>query len=216
MIPKIIHNAWFGRGEKADHFKKCMDTWRLHCPEPEWQYRETNEDNFGTWMQTPYVASVLARKEFVKATELGRLVALYNFGGIYLDADVEIIKDPSPLLSYDFFIVREEANVVNGAVIGAKPFSPVVKALIDAFPVDTRGEKMAVEYGPTFLTRMMGEIDPTENEVTLPPHVAYPYLWHERPEQARIQDDTYFMHHWAGSWLSAEQRAALEQRRSSK
>ena len=38
MIPKIIHNAWFGRAEKSDLFKRCIESWhRIH---PDWDYVE--------------------------------------------------------------------------------------------------------------------------------------------------------------------------------
>ena len=44
MIPKIIHYCWFGKKEKPDSVKKCIQTWRKNCPD--YIIKEWNEDNF--------------------------------------------------------------------------------------------------------------------------------------------------------------------------
>ena len=44
MIPKIIHYCWFGRAEKPESVKACIDTWRAVMPD--YEIREWNEDNF--------------------------------------------------------------------------------------------------------------------------------------------------------------------------
>lgn len=33
MIPKIIHYCWFGRAPLPDKAKKCIESWRKHCPD---------------------------------------------------------------------------------------------------------------------------------------------------------------------------------------
>ncbi|MCK8363710.1 glycosyltransferase, partial [Erwinia amylovora] len=84
-----------------------LDSWRTLLPD--WEHFEINEDTIGSlWMNTSYMKSVLERGEFVKATELARLVGLWSLGGIYADADVELIKDPTPLLDAPFFIGRKD------------------------------------------------------------------------------------------------------------
>lgn len=200
MIPKIIHNAWFGRGEKSDLFKRCMDTWRkVH---PDWQFVETNEDNLGTFGPCKYIRSVLERGEFVKATELARLAALWRQGGVYLDADVELVKPLDPLLEHTFFIGREDAEWLNGAVIGAEPGSEAVKWLISNFPVDSDGRAPANHYGPIYLTRTLAMLPPEDLDVTiLSPEHFYPYLWNQKPEEMKVTDNTYAIHHWAKSWV---------------
>ena len=44
MIPKIVHYCWFGKGEKSDIIKKCMETWKRNCPD--YEFMEWNETNF--------------------------------------------------------------------------------------------------------------------------------------------------------------------------
>ena len=44
MIPKRIYYCWFGRGEKSDLIKKCINTWKKYCID--YEIIEINEDNF--------------------------------------------------------------------------------------------------------------------------------------------------------------------------
>ena len=44
MIPKIIHYCWFGRNEKSEKIKFCMDSWKKYLPD--YEIIEWNEDNF--------------------------------------------------------------------------------------------------------------------------------------------------------------------------
>lgn len=44
MIPKIIHYCWFGRAPLPDKAKKCIESWRKHCPD--YTILEWNENNF--------------------------------------------------------------------------------------------------------------------------------------------------------------------------
>ena len=44
MIPKIIHYCWFGNGEKNDVIKKCIESWKVNCPD--YEIMEWNESNF--------------------------------------------------------------------------------------------------------------------------------------------------------------------------
>ena len=207
VIPKIIHNAWFGRGEKADHFKRCMDTWRvIH---PDWQYIEMNEDTLPAHlMQSAYIKSVLGRREFVKATELARLYALWKFGGVYLDADVELIKPLDSLLGENFFIGRESAQVINGAVIGSVAGEmsvfdgAVINYLLDAFPLQSDGRLTANYYGPIYLTQKLNVWLAGGDEATvLTPDFFYPYDSEQTLADAVITPKTVAIHHWAKSWV---------------
>ena len=44
MIPKKIHYVWFGRGEKSDKIKHCIESWKKYLPD--YEIKEWNEDNF--------------------------------------------------------------------------------------------------------------------------------------------------------------------------
>ena len=44
MIPKKIHDCWFGGNEKSKLAKKCINSWKKYCPD--YEIIEWNESNF--------------------------------------------------------------------------------------------------------------------------------------------------------------------------
>lgn len=213
MIPKIIHSAWFGGGEKSALFKRCMAGWRAMLPD--WEFREINEENLGEAGESPYIQSVLARREFVKATELARLVALERDGGIYLDCDVEVLQPLTPLLDNHFFIGRQpdlglgphpHKENINGAVIGSVPGGRVIQYLLSRFPTFGPGELPVNHYGPRFLSACT-QVLPAylgsqwrEDFTVYPPEYFYPYGFTQDLTDAVITPNTFAIHHWAKSW----------------
>lgn len=204
MIPKRIISAWFGRGEKAEHFKKCIATWSQVCPE--YEIIEVNEDNLPSEiMESPYMQGVMARREFVKATELARLWGLYRWGGVYLDADVKIVKPLDDLLDQEFFIGLQGPNEINGAVIGSTASNPTIKYLLTSFvdgPLRTPGTERADTYGPIFLQNQLKIWQHRGNKITVyPPEYFYPHRWDQDIEDAIITPNTHCIHIWAKSWV---------------
>lgn len=196
MIPKRIINAWFGRGKKSAMFERCLAS---QARVSGWEVLEINEDTIDpAVLETPYYRGVLGRGEFVKATEYARLWGLWMHGGVYMDADVELLKPLCPLLGLDLFIGREDDQWINGAVIGATQGNATIRALLDAFPLASEGMEKANEYGPKYLTKLLTGVP---GVTVLPTEAFYPYLWNQTPEQAVITQNTYAIHHWAKSWL---------------
>ena len=101
MIPKIIHYCWFGRGEKPELAKRCIASWRKFCPE--FEIREWNEDNCD-YLAVPFMAEAYAAKKYAFVTDVMRLLVLEQYGGVYFDTDVEVVRDISPLLNDEGFI----------------------------------------------------------------------------------------------------------------
>ena len=128
MIPKIIHYCWFGRGEKPELAKKCIASWRRFCPD--FEIREWNEDNCGD-LAIPFMAEAYAAKKYAFVSDVMRLVVLEQYGGVYFDTDVEVLRDISPLLEDEGFIGFENDQFVNsGQVLAAIPHHPVIGAMI--------------------------------------------------------------------------------------
>lgn len=99
MIPKIIHYCWFGRGEMPLVVKWCIEGWKKKMPD--YQLKLWNEDNFDInstkWTRTAYSA-----KKYAFVADYVRLYALYTEGGIFLDADMKVLKPFDKFLKYDF------------------------------------------------------------------------------------------------------------------
>lgn len=131
MIPKIIHYCWFGRGEKPELAKKCIASWKKFCPD--FEIREWNEDNCD-YLAMPFMAEAHAAKKYAFVSDVMRLVVLEQYGGVYFDTDVEVLRDISPLLNDEGFIGFENEQFVNsGQVMAVVPHQPVVQAMIEGY-----------------------------------------------------------------------------------
>lgn len=199
QIPKQIINCWFGRGEKSDLFKRCLESQQKVSG---WNVIEINEDTIDPGiMSTVFFQEVARRTEWVKLTEFGRMWGLWKYGGVYMDADVELLRPLDSILDCNFFIGREDESYLNGAVMGSVPGGIVINALCTHFPLATKGEMGAHAYGPTYLTQKLARyMHSTPGSVEHPPEVFFPSHW-RTPETVTITDRTLAHHHWAKSWV---------------
>ena len=120
MIPKIIHYCWFGRGPMPELALKCIESW--HRFMPDYEYKLWNEDSFDV-SSTPYTAEAYQAKRYAFVSDVVRLKALSEQGGIYFDVDFEVYKPFDDLLSYRAFAGFEGSkhNPVMMGVIASEP-----------------------------------------------------------------------------------------------
>lgn len=116
MIPKIIHYCWFGRGKKSDLILKCIESWKKYCPD--YEIKEWNEDNFDINC-CQYVKEAYEHKKWAFVSDYARLYVLYNYGGVYLDTDTELIKNIDSLLNYSAYAIFENKNIIGLGLIGS-------------------------------------------------------------------------------------------------
>lgn len=100
MIPRTIHDCWFGRGEMPHLAMKCIESWKKHMPD--WEYRLWNEDNFDV-DSIPYTKEAYTNGKYAFVSDYVRLFALQREGGLYLDVDFEVYKPFDDLLHHRAF-----------------------------------------------------------------------------------------------------------------
>lgn len=88
-IPKVIHYCWFGRNPLPESAKKCIASWRKFLPD--YEIKEWNEDNYDV-NKIAYTAEAYAMKKYAFVSDYARFDILYQYGGLYFDTDVEVIK----------------------------------------------------------------------------------------------------------------------------
>lgn len=204
-IPKIIHYCWFGKGELPDLLKKCINTWREVLPD--YELKLWDEDTFPIEMFR-FSKQAYEQKKYVFVSDVARWYAVYNYGGIYLDTDVEILKPFDDLLRYNAFIGYESPNLISTATFGAKKHHPWIYDMFTWYEdVD-----FCADYNEIASTRIMSKKN----------RVQYGIRMHGRtqdlpigggklfersllcPEQAdgkwNITNDTYAVHHFTGLW----------------
>lgn len=125
MIPKIIHYCWFGENPLSDLAKRCIASWKKYFPG--YEIKEWNESNFDLCC-CDYVKEAYEAKKWAFVSDYARFKILYEYGGIYFDTDVEVIKPFDDVLSRGGFMGQEVGTLlsVNSTDKAADLLKPVV------------------------------------------------------------------------------------------
>ena len=138
QIPKVIHYCWFGRGEKPDIIKKCMKSWKEKCPD--YEIIEWNEDNFDV-NYNQYTKDAYSAKKYAFVSDVARLWIIYNYGGTYLDTDVELKVSLDELCNNTTWLASDTAIHINtGLGFGSVKGNDIIKKILDDYenrPYDT-------------------------------------------------------------------------------
>lgn len=133
MIPKIIHYCWFGKNEKPNLIKLCIDSWHQYLPE--YEIVEWNEDNFDV-NQYKFTKTAYEQRKWAFVSDVARLTALIEFGGFYLDTDVEVLKE-DPISEYcqldNVFAFETERRIATGLFCGCEKDSPLFSKFLKAY-----------------------------------------------------------------------------------
>ena len=131
MIPKTIHLCWLSGDPYPEKIAKCISTWKKHLPDYEIMLWDTNrfDVNSTLWTRQAFEA-----KKYAFVADYIRFYAVYNYGGIYLDSDVEVLKSFDPLLDKPYFIGEECLGThLEVAVFGAEKGTGWVKEALDYY-----------------------------------------------------------------------------------
>ena len=130
MIPKKIHYCWFGGKELPPLAKKCIDSWKKYCPD--YEIIEWNESNFDVKFNK-YVQEAYENKKWAFVSDVARLYALYNYGGIYMDTDVEVIKNLDDFLEHQAFSGFEAYDRVPTGIMACSKKNKLFKKFLDFY-----------------------------------------------------------------------------------
>ncbi len=130
-IPKKIHYIWIGGKPLPDEFQKNIDTWKRF--NPDYEIIRWDESNYD-FSKCDYVREAYKTRSWGFVPNYARLDIVYNEGGIYLDTDVEVVKNFDVLLNdRAFFCMGCADRVSNGCGFGSVAGHPLLKALKAAF-----------------------------------------------------------------------------------
>ena len=160
MIPKIIHQIWIGPKPAPTKF---MDTWKNK--NPEFTYIRWNEEEIKTrLLKLRCIKKIQEIEEMCGKADILRLEILYQYGGIYIDADSICIEPIDDLLmntkafaSYEHEEIRK--GLISNGTIGFPPKHPLLKKALDWIENNDisqkkTGKRAWMTVGPTLLTNM--------------------------------------------------------------
>lgn len=150
-IPKVIHYCWFGRGKQNDLIKQCLKTWRNVLPE--YKIQLWNEDNFPV-NKYPFAEQALRDRKWAFVSDVARLHALYYYGGIYMDTDVEVLKPLDNFLHHGFFSGYESERHIPTGIMGAKQYNKYVGLLLSWYNDYTYGKDYYEIANTRIITRI--------------------------------------------------------------
>jgi hypothetical protein len=188
--------------------KRCVDSWNTFLPEYEikrWDERNTDL-KLNRYVDLAYQAG-----QFAFVSDVVRLHVLFREGGIYLDADIEVLKSFDSFLNHDLFLGFESREVVASCVIGAKKEHPFIGKLLNNYEEQDLTEGVSgVERIPNTVMfskelEEMGLLLNNEKQ-TVEGITIYPndFFCPKNYDQLNyeITDNTITIHHFAGSWYS--------------
>ena len=217
MIPKKIHYCWFGRNPKPELAEKCIDSWKKYCPD--YELIEWNEDNFDIHSAPLYVRQAYEHKKWAFITDYVRLYALVNFGGIYMDTDVEVIRPLDEFRKHQAFSGFEDGiNIPTGIMASQKDF-PLFQELLnyydDARFVNEDGTLNTIT-NVTIITSLCEKKGLQKNNSfqKIDGFALYPkeYFCPVDYESGKLlkTENTFTIHWFAGSWRSEEDKKQME------
>lgn len=207
-IPKTIHYCWFGGKEKPEIVKRCIESWRKHLND--YEIIEWNEDNFDV-DRIPYVSQAYQARKFAFVSDYVRVYALYKYGGVYLDTDVEVFKSLNKFLNHESFWGFEQENYIATSTIGAAKGNKLIKMFLDSY----EGRKFLKDDGEyddftnvATVTKILQELGLKKNgefQILDELGVFYPQTYFSPYDYINcrklITENSYTIHHFYKSWL---------------
>ena len=219
MIPKIIHYCWFGRKPLPKSAIKCIESWKKYLPD--YEIKEWNEDNFDV-NTIQYTAEAYQAKKYAYVSDYARFWILYQYGGLYFDTDVEVIKPMDDIIEKGAFMGCEKnASDINrypdvnpGIGLGVEPQLPFLKEMLDfyaslSFYKENKNGvyKTIVDYTSEMLHKYgLKSEDGIQHvaNITIYPKDYFNPL--EHVNQLTITPNTQSIHHYAGTWVEPKEK----------
>ncbi|EGT3628884.1 glycosyl transferase [Morganella morganii] len=210
LIPKKIHYCWYGNAELPELAIKCIDSWKVFCPDYEIiRWDESNSD----LESCQFVREAYSAQKWAFVSDYMRLKVVEEHGGIYLDTDVELIQSLDQFLIYQGFMGFEQSvpyHVATGLGFGAVPHHPLIiklkenyeqrvfvkeNGVYDMEPCPKRDTKVLVQLG----------LEQIDKRQTIQGIEIFPTFYFCPISQYGIRNfksATVSIHHFNASWFS--------------
>lgn len=196
MIPKIIHYFTFGGHDTSPIVKRCVRSWKISCPG--FEIKKWDETTFDINAH-PFALRMYQEKRYAFVADYARLFVLEKEGGVYLDTDMELVKDISPLLDTELLLGEEEPGIISAGMIGAVPHHPYIKLCLEKY---NRIDSLPLTI-PRLMTEAFSKMKAELRSARVCPPIAfYPYSAKNihKYKKGNLTEASYGVHLWNYSW----------------
>ena len=208
-IPKIIHLVWLG-SPLPNNVSLLIEGWKLN--HVDWEFKVWGDNNISE-LEPHSIPSYKGVKNLGAKSDIIRYLAVYKYGGIYIDTDFMSVRSFDELLSYDFFgggyaIMEDDNPEIFNGLFGSVPKHPIIKDCIDTIKkgID-HSQSILNTTGPRFFTKMVMKNIKSDNITVLPSSYFYPFPAIKRHMKNKIKEskkhikpETFCVHLWDTSW----------------
>ena len=205
----MIH--YFLEGELGYDYR---DSWAKHAGHIEWMKWDSSNLPIEEY---PIVKKYIDNKKWSVVSDFARRWAIFKYGGIYLDFDIELVKPIDSLLNkYSFVGIEGTPILANAAVTGGMPNNKHHNNMLNDY-IDLLNNESGfineVKCGPLLITEYVkymkgGDLDNSdlykvkvyEDFTTLPKEYFYPYNWNEEYRPSLLTQNTIGIHWWKHGW----------------
>lgn len=202
LIPKKIHYCWFGDNAMSQNEVRCMESWKKFCPD--YEIIRWDESNYDC-RKTRYLREIYDYGHYSAVSSYARFEVLSEFGGIYLDTDVEIIRNIDELLRLPAYMGFEVTDTINtGHGFGTAKGNQIYKEIIEYYDsMSHYNEKGEFNYTccPIITSQIMEKHGLVSNgllqqvaDITIFPNEYFD------PVMQMAVENTYSIHRYSSLW----------------
>lgn len=199
-IPKVIHRIWLGPEEMPAEYQGFGDSWRRH--HPDWEFRLWTDADLPPLSCPDGFARC---RNFGEASDVLRYEILHQFGGVYVDTDVECLRPLDALIEdATAFAAYARPKVIGSAIVGAVPGHPAIARTLEVVCSGAGSGTQVHATGPLALT---GVLESAEDVELFGRETFYPLDYWEIPFTDLGESelgDAYAIHHWHATWQTRE------------
>ncbi len=218
MIPKIIHYCWLSNDPFPASINYCINSWKKTLPDYEIMLWDFNRFPKG---KSRWVDEAFGARKYAFAADYIRLYALYHYGGIYLDSDVEVVRSFNELLTLPYFMGLEDSSyAIEASTMGFEKGHPLLKSLLERYEgrsfykedgsIDNETLPKIIRAGISegFTLKPIQNITEFDNNPSFvcvfPVDWFSPKSWDTK--EIFMTGNTFSIHHFEGSWLDSQKQ----------
>lgn len=197
MLSKILHQFWEG------HMSPDVIRWTATVinMNPGFEYKLWNLDTISELGITGKNA-LSDYGSWANLSNVVRVLAVAQFGGIWLDSDFECVKPLDPLLEHSAFTAVQDFESmdgfvgkwgrINGSVFGCEAHHPWIEWQVDNIQKYWSASPLWIVW--------LQSLAPRDGLTILPTEYFFPFPHDAPPDKRVVHQDSYLVHHWLGSW----------------